>query len=85
MDKIRQKLKKKAEDKRNEEILAKSKSGSGSEQVERETIIIIASKEPIKAKSIKPKIAQPYDRTEAIKKFDLKSPFSIESDNTALV
>ena len=83
MDKIRQKLKKQAEDKRNEEILAKSKSGS--EQVERETIIIIASKEPIKAKSIKPKIAQPYDRTEAIKKFDLKSPFSIESDNTALV
>ena len=83
MDKIRQKLKKKAEDKRNEEILAKSKSGS--EQVERETIIIIASKEPIKAKSIKPKIAHPYDRTVAIKKFDLKSPFSIESDNTALV
>ena len=83
MDKIRQKLKKQAEDKRNEEILAKSKSGS--EQVERETIIIIASKEPIKAKSIKPKIAQPYDRTEAIKNFDLKSPFSIESDNTALV
>ena len=83
MDKIRQKLKKQAEDKRNEEILAKSKSGS--EQVERETIIIIASKEPIKAKSIKPKIAHPYDRTVAIKKFDLKSPFSIESDNTALV
>jgi len=41
MDKIRQKLKKQAEDKRNEEILAKSKSGT--EQVERETIIIIAS------------------------------------------